>query len=595
MFLFCKSCLIIVILLNLILILNSVTVAQNIVRAQATENGTYPYQAPLFATLDDREDTNTEEQKIETEMIRQNSTLSYNSTVPSSYSSDNQSSARELLLSANQTKVADSYQDSRFYDASNTSGAGSFYLGDVQFTHYRINVNGISMHYVKGGEGDPVVLLHGWPKTWYEWRYVMPILVKNNYTVIVPDLRGLGDTSKSPTGYDGKTTAEDIYQLVSQLGFKQKIFLVGHDIGAQTAYSYTVAHPNVVKKLGIISFVFPGSLPNKNTVEPWWVAFHKVQDLPESLLSGNEREYLSWFYRQLAYNPYSITEQDIDEYVRQYSAPGGMRAGFEYFRAFPSDIVENNQALNSPPDVPTLAVSGEFSGVGIQETEDNPTMESIRKLAKNVTGVLIPLSGHWIPEEQPRLLAELLVSFFKENDIQSQSYNDTKSLIYSDIIDQMYKIDNTTLSPASEKDPQARNLSDAMVANQNRSVISKNFSNIQEWMQQQQQQTTSHPSVDSVNKTNDNQLNQYDISRGQESSVTIAERQKNLLLANQTNTTKNVMEGEIIVTNLTDNGTTDKQQISDDNPSDEQLAEQETLSSAAAEAIGRIIDGRGSE
>ncbi|MGH9976261.1 MAG: hypothetical protein ACRD8Z_10565 [Nitrososphaeraceae archaeon] len=144
-------------LLNLIFILNSVTVAQNIAKAQATENGTYPYQAPLFATLDDREDTNTEERRIENEMIRQNS------IVPPSYSIDNQSSTGELLLSDNQSKVADSYQDSKFYDASNSSG--SFYLGDVQFTHNRINVNGISMHYVKGGEGDPIVLLHGWPKT----------------------------------------------------------------------------------------------------------------------------------------------------------------------------------------------------------------------------------------------------------------------------------------------------------------------------------------------------------------------------------------------------------------------------------------------
>ncbi|MGH9952775.1 MAG: alpha/beta fold hydrolase [Nitrososphaeraceae archaeon] len=353
-----------------------------------------------------------------------------------------------------------------------------------------------------------------------------------------------------------------------------------------------MAHPDVVKKLGIIDFVFPGSPPNKNTVEPWWVGFHKIQDLPESLVSGNERKYLSWFYRQLAYNPYSITEQDIDEYVRQYSAPGGMRAGFEYFRAFPSDVVQNSQALNSPPDVPALAVSGEFSGVGMEETEDNPTMESMRRLAKNVTGVLMPSSGHWIPEEQPRLLAELLVSFFKENDIQSQSDNDTKSLIYSDIKDLMHKIDNATLSPASDE-PQARNLSDALVGNQNRSVTSENFSGIQERIQQQQ--TAPHLSVNSDNKTSDKLLNQFGISRGQELNVTVVEKQKSSLLANQTNTTKNIMEGEIIATNLTANSMTDRQQISDDSTSGEQLAEQETLSSAAIDAIGRIIGARESE
>src|SRR6188472_750291 len=113
----------------------------------------------------------------------------------------------------------------------------SFDIDNVTFSHHMASVNGgVQIHYVIGGHGgDPIVLLHGWPQTWYEWRHVMPALAKN-YTVIVPDLRGLGDSSKPITGYDGKTTAQDIYQLVSQLGFN-KIFLVAHDIGAQTAYS----------------------------------------------------------------------------------------------------------------------------------------------------------------------------------------------------------------------------------------------------------------------------------------------------------------------------------------------------------------------
>ena len=116
----------------------------------------------------------------------------------------------------------------------------SFDIYNMTFSHHMASVNGIQMHYVTGGQGDPVVLLHGWPQTWYEWRHVMPALAKN-YTVIVPDLRGLGDSSKPTTGYDGNTTAEDIYQLVSQLGFKD-IFLVGHDFGVQIAYSYAAAH-----------------------------------------------------------------------------------------------------------------------------------------------------------------------------------------------------------------------------------------------------------------------------------------------------------------------------------------------------------------
>jgi alpha-beta hydrolase superfamily lysophospholipase len=124
----------------------------------------------------------------------------------------------------------------------------SFQIDNMTFSHNTASVNGIQLHYVIGGQGDPVVLLHGWPETWYAWHKVMPALAKN-YTVIAPDLRGLGDSSKPPTGYDGKTVAEDIHQLVTQLGF-ETIFLVGHDIGAFVAYpyaagkwiSYTVIH-----------------------------------------------------------------------------------------------------------------------------------------------------------------------------------------------------------------------------------------------------------------------------------------------------------------------------------------------------------------
>ena len=108
----------------------------------------------------------------------------------------------------------------------------SFNIDNVTFSHHIVSVNGIQLHYLIGGQGDPIVLLHGWPQTWYEWDHIMPALAKN-YTVIVPDLRGLGDSSKPVTGYDGKTTAEDIYQLITQLGINEQILLVAHDIGSQ--------------------------------------------------------------------------------------------------------------------------------------------------------------------------------------------------------------------------------------------------------------------------------------------------------------------------------------------------------------------------
>jgi hypothetical protein len=176
----------------------------------------------------------------------------------------------------------------------------SFQIDNMIFSHHTTSVNGIQLHYVIGGQGDPVVLLHGWPETWYAWHHVMPALAKN-YTVVAPDLRGLGDSSKPLTGYDGKTLAEDIHQLVTQLGFKT-IFLVGHDIGTQVAYSYAAAHPTEVKRLAVMELTIPGFAP-AGRMPLWWVIFHQTPDVPEALVQGKEMMYLSWFFHNLAYNP----------------------------------------------------------------------------------------------------------------------------------------------------------------------------------------------------------------------------------------------------------------------------------------------------
>jgi pimeloyl-ACP methyl ester carboxylesterase len=279
----------------------------------------------------------------------------------------------------------------------------SFNIGNVSFSHHMANVNGVQIHYVMGGKGDPVILLHGWPETWYEWRHVMPALAKN-YTVIVPDLRGLGDSSKPVTGYDGKTAAEDIYQLVSQLGFRN-VFLVGHDFGAQVAYSYAAAHPNDVKRLVILDVPIPGIGAGRNITDLWWAKFHMVPDVPEMLVQGHEREYLTWFYRYSC-NPSAITKEDIDEYVSRYSAPGGMHAGFEYYRALPEDIKQNEQYSKVKLPMPVLFLGGEcsFGTAGL---------DSMRLLATDVRGSLVPNSAHWIPEERPDYLVDQLYKFFE--------------------------------------------------------------------------------------------------------------------------------------------------------------------------------------
>ena len=285
----------------------------------------------------------------------------------------------------------------------------SFQIDNVTFSHHMASVNGTQIHYVIGGHGDPIVLLHGWPETWYSWHLVMPALAKN-YTVIAPDLPGLGDSSKPLTGYDGKTVAEIMHQLVTQLGFKS-IFLVGHDIGTQVAYSYAAEHPTELKKLVVMELTIPGFVP-AGRMPLWWAIFHQTPDVPEALVQGKEMMYLSWFFHNLTFNPAAITQTDINEYVSHYSAPGGMRAGFEYYRAFPQDAIQNTNYSKAKLTMPVLAIGGGY----IPTFGGNITMPTViygmKILAQNVQGITVPNSGHYIPEEQPRFLVDQLFKFF---------------------------------------------------------------------------------------------------------------------------------------------------------------------------------------
>jgi len=316
-----------------------------------------------------------------------------------------------LIPLLNRNQIAIAQQTSLSLTNQQQPTGISFRIDNTTFYHHMAVVNGVQIHYVIGGHGDPVVLLHGWPETWYEWRHVMPALAKN-YTVIAPDLRGLGDSSKPLTGYDGKTVAEDIHQLVTQLGFKT-IFLVGHDIGSFVAYSYAAAHPSEVKRLVIMDVPPAGFFP-PGRPPFWWVLFHQTPDLPEALVQGKEMMYLSWFYHN-AYNPAAITQADINEYVSHYSAPGGMHAGFEYYRAFPQDVVQNQNYSKTKLTMPVLAVGGANSPVGGPNITMSSVVYGMKILAQNVQGIIVPNSGHWIPEEQPEFVIKMLENFFGGN------------------------------------------------------------------------------------------------------------------------------------------------------------------------------------
>lgn len=279
----------------------------------------------------------------------------------------------------------------------------------INYTHHKTTVNGILIHYVIGGEGDPVVLLHGWPETWYEWRNIIPELIANNYTVIAPDMRGLGDSEKPQKGYDTKTVAEDIYQLVKKLGFS-KIYLVAHDLGGPVAYSYAAAHRESIHKMIILDTLLPGfGLEEAGNFSPtglWHFSFHTVRDLPEKLIDGKEDVYLNWFYDYGAYNQSAISSDDRKEYIKQYSKPGAMRAGFEYYRAIFEDAEQNKEYGKEKLQIPILTIGGN-AAIG------KFTTDTFQKVANNVTGITLSNTGHFIPEERPKFLTKQILDFFK--------------------------------------------------------------------------------------------------------------------------------------------------------------------------------------
>ena len=274
--------------------------------------------------------------------------------------------------------------------------------------HRHADLGDVRLHYVTAGSGFPVVLLHGWPQSWYEWRHIIPGLAER-FQIIAPDLRGLGDSSRPAGGYDKKTVGGDIWRLVHDVLGLSAFHLVGHDWGGPTAYAVAAAHPEAVRKLAILDVTIPGDgSPNiSQGGRRWHHAFHQTLDLPEALIAGREDIYLGWFYRNYGARPLDDTE--IAEYLRTYRQPGALRAGFSYYRAIPADIADNaaKVAAGFKLPMPVLALGGDRSwGRGME------VADSLRRLAVDVRGGVIENCGHWMPEEQPEALLRQLSGFF---------------------------------------------------------------------------------------------------------------------------------------------------------------------------------------
>jgi pimeloyl-ACP methyl ester carboxylesterase len=268
--------------------------------------------------------------------------------------------------------------------------------------------DGVRIHYLIGGAGPPIVLLHGYPETWYAWRKVMPQLAAR-YTVIAPDLRGFGDSSRPAGGYDRKTMASDIRELIRRIGY-DRVLLAGHDWGGSTAVAYAITWPAEVRRLVVIEAQprGPWSEQDLGFREPWFYGFHRIPGFAETIVAGHERQYLTWFYRTFALAPAAIAEADIDEYMRSYGATDGMRPGFELVRALPVDVENNRVAMAGRIDLPVLAVGGDRS-LGTR------VAENLAHLASNVQSIVVENCAHFVPEEQPSKTAELILRFFAES------------------------------------------------------------------------------------------------------------------------------------------------------------------------------------
>jgi pimeloyl-ACP methyl ester carboxylesterase len=266
------------------------------------------------------------------------------------------------------------------------------------------NVNGTRLHYLGAGGGEPIVLLHGYAETSYMWRPLIPKLAAT-HTVIAPDLRGAGQSATPPGGYTKAEMAKDIHALAQKLGF-EKIRLVGHDIGLMVAYAYAAQYPNEVDRIVLMDAFLPGV---GNWRDVWLMRdlwhFHFYGKTPLALVHGRERIYFEHFWNDFAANPdHSVSERDRRIYAKAYARPGGMRAGFEYFRAFEQDAEDFAHFAQTPLLMPMLVLTGEkASGEGL--------IQQGRLVAKNVEGVVVHNSGHWLMEEAPEQVIPKLVEF----------------------------------------------------------------------------------------------------------------------------------------------------------------------------------------
>jgi haloacetate dehalogenase len=276
--------------------------------------------------------------------------------------------------------------------------------------HHTVRANGIRQHYLDAGEGVPVILLHGFPETSFAWRHQIPELAEH-YRVIAPDLRGYGETDKPYHGYDKRTMAMDVLELMRALGLS-KVALVGHDRGARVATRFTKDHPEAIDRLVVMD-----NVPTRIVVREfsartarayWFFIFHQVPDLPEALIAGREDIWLRTFFSDWTYDPHAISGDDFEVYVQAYRAPGAVRGAMADYRANAEDVEQDLADAHVKIACPTLSVWGaDFYAVGKMFDMAKVWAE----MAVNLRTYAIPQCGHLPQEERPEIVNKLLLDF----------------------------------------------------------------------------------------------------------------------------------------------------------------------------------------
>ncbi|MBT2504285.1 alpha/beta fold hydrolase [Curtobacterium sp. ISL-83] len=279
-----------------------------------------------------------------------------------------------------------------------------------RFTSTLVDTGTVRLHVVTGGTGPALLLLAGWPQTWYAWRHVMPALAEH-FTVIAAEPRGVGLSDKPDGGYDTGTLAHDMVNLMAVLGH-DRFTMVGHDIGMWTAYAIATDHPQALDRVIVAEAAIPGLTPSAPIFSNdlvnsklWHFGFNRLPALNEILVRGHEYEFFSEQFRTKAATRDALPEHAIHEYVDAITRdPAALHSSFEFYRALETTMAQNVQRQLAPITIPILAIGGALGlGEGVGTT--------MRLAGTNVTTLLINNAGHYPAEENPEALIEAILNF----------------------------------------------------------------------------------------------------------------------------------------------------------------------------------------